>query len=175
MLRISTDKSKKSLLDDVYKYDWGDERYRWHDRASVHPSKRWVRRDFDWSCAVPILSRFLPLFFSVETGIQTVAEVNDLQRGLEPTKTEINIHKWGFGFSSPNPIGQPPRCDVRCVWTTLSRSRSYCTVWLFISALPFTFSKSPKIWSFHVKVAQEREGNSQKAWLMHVQSCCFAH
>ena len=25
MLRISTDKSKKSLPDDVYKYDWGDE------------------------------------------------------------------------------------------------------------------------------------------------------
>ena len=46
MLRISTDKSKKSLLDDVYKYEWGDERYRWHDKASVYPSKRRVRRDF---------------------------------------------------------------------------------------------------------------------------------
>ena len=96
----------------------------------------------DWSCAVLILSRFLPLFFSVGTGIQTVAEVSDLQRGLEPTKTETNIHKWGFRFSSPSPLGQPLLYDVRCVWTTLSRSRSYCTVWLFISALPFTFLKN---------------------------------
>ena len=96
----------------------------------------------DWSCAVLILSRFLPLFFSGETGIRTVAEVNDLERGLEPTETEINIHKWGFRFKSPNPLGQPLRYDVRCVWATLSRSRSYCNVWLFISALSFTFLKN---------------------------------
>ena len=142
MLRISTDKSKKSLLDDVYKYDCGDKRYQWHDKASVHPSKRWVRRDFDRSCAVPISSRFLPLFFSLETGIQTVAEVSDLERRLEPTETEINIHKWGFGFSSPSSLDQPLWYDVRCVSTTLSWSRSYCTVWLFVSALPVTFSKN---------------------------------
>lgn len=144
MLRISTDKSKKSLLDDVYKYDCGDKRYQWHDKASsYHQNDEFVAISIkDWSCAVLILSRFLPLFFSVGTGIQTVAEVSDLQRGLEPTETETNIHKWGFRFSSPSPLGQPLLCDVRCVWTTLPRSRSYCTVWLFISALPFTFLKN---------------------------------
>lgn len=40
MLRISTDKSKKSLLDDVHKYDCGDKGYQWHDKASSYPSKR---------------------------------------------------------------------------------------------------------------------------------------
>ena len=109
---------------------------------STHQNDEFVAISIkDWRCAVPILCRFLPLFFSVETGIRTVAEVTDLERGLEPTETDINIHKWGFGFSSPNPLGQPLRYDVWCVWTTLSRSRSYCTVWHFISALSFTFLK----------------------------------
>ena len=144
MLRISTDKSNKSLLDDVYKYDWGDERYRWHDRSSVHPSKRWVRRDFYKGLKLrrPDLIQVSSHDQSVGTGIWSIAEVNDLERRLEPTETEISIHKWGFGFNSQNPLGQPLRYDVRCVSTTLSRSLSYCTLWLFISALPFTFLKN---------------------------------
>ena len=69
----------------------------------------------DWSCAVPMLSRFLPLFFSVGTGIQTVAEVNDLERGLEPTEREINLHKWGFWiqFTKPYRPTAPVRCSMR--------------------------------------------------------------
>lgn len=129
----------------------------------------------DWSCAVLILSRFLPLFFSVGTGIQTVAEVSDLQRGLEPTETETNIHKWGFRFSSPS----------------LSANRS-CTMFdacerlcpEAVHTVPYGFSYRPcrsrswkihKIWSFHVIVAQEGERNLPKAWFMYVESCCFAH
>lgn len=151
MLRISTDKSKKSLLDDVYKYDCGDKRYQWHDKASSYTSKRWVRRDFYKGLKLrspDLIQVSTTLLFSRNrypdrSGSKWfVAEVSDLQRGLEPTETETNIHKWGFRFSSPSPLGQPLLYDVRCVWTTLSRSRSYCTVWLFISALPFTFLKN---------------------------------
>ena len=127
----------------------------------------------DWSCAVLILSRFLPLFFSVGTGIQTVAEVSDLQRGLEPTETETNIHKWGFRFSSPSPLGQPLLYDVR--WCERLCPEAVHTV-------PYGFSYRPcrsrswkihKIWSFHVIVAQEGERNWPKAWFMYVES--FAH
>ena len=42
----------------------------------------------------------------------------------------------------------------------------------FIS-LPFPSSKKLKIWSFHVVVVQERQGNLQKS-VVHLQSCCFA-
>ena len=32
---------------------------------------------------------------------------------MEATETEINIQKWGLGFSVPKPLGQPrPRCSI---------------------------------------------------------------
>ena len=51
-----------------------------------------------------------------------LAEVNKKEKGLGSTKTEVNIQKWGLGFSSPKPPGQPSWHDVRCLWTTSSSS-----------------------------------------------------
>ena len=66
------------------------------DRASVHTKDR----GFDAislterSCAALIL--MLDRHISdrlMRTGIGTVAEVNELERDLEPTETEVNIQK----------------------------------------------------------------------------------
>ena len=56
------------------------------------------------------------------TGIRTVAEVNKYKRGLERIETS-KYSGWGLPrFSSTNPLGQPLRHDVRCVWMTCSSS-----------------------------------------------------
>ena len=44
---------------------------------------------------------------------QPVAEVNKQERGLDSTETEVKIQARGLGFSSPNPLRQPLRDEVR--------------------------------------------------------------
>ena len=48
------------------------------------------------------------------TLIRSVAEVNKQERGLEPTKTEVNFQEWELEFSAPNFHGQPRLHNVRC-------------------------------------------------------------
>ena len=62
-------------------------------------------------------------------------------------ETEVNIQEWGLGLSSPNPLGQLLRQDVRCMWTTCSVPYSCCSrkairYSVFIaSSVAFTASK----------------------------------
>ena len=37
---------------------------------------------------------------------------------METTETEVKTQEWGLGISSPNPLDQPLRYDIRFVWTT---------------------------------------------------------
>ena len=55
---------------------------------------------------------FVPHFRAVLTPIRIVAEVNNYEREMEPTETEVNIQERGLEFSAPNPLGQPRRHDV---------------------------------------------------------------
>ena len=41
--------------------------------------------------------------------------------------TEVNIQEWGLELSAPNPLGQPRRHDVQCVWRTCAPPSCYCS------------------------------------------------
>ena len=128
----------------------------------------------DWSLAVLILSRFLPLFFSVGTGIQTVAEVICSEAWNPLRRKQIFISE---AFAS---VHQALSANRSC--TMFDACERLCPE--AVHTVPYGFSYRPcrsrswkihKIWSFHVIVAQEGERNLQKAWFMYVESCCFAH
>ena len=68
---------------------------------------------------------------------QTAAEVNEWERRLKPTETEVNIQDWGLGLCTK------PSRPTRVVWCSICvaelflslpcRYGSYNTVWLFTS------------------------------------------
>lgn len=48
---------------------------------------------------------FVPHFGSVLTPIRIIAELNNYEREMAPTETEVNIQEGGLEFSAPNPLG----------------------------------------------------------------------
>ena len=71
------------------------------------------------------------------TPVRSVVEVNKQERGLEPTKTEVNFQEWELEFSAPNFHGQPRRHNVRC-----ERLVRHWTVAVYV--LPDTFFVAPR-------------------------------
>ena len=43
---------------------------------------------------------------------------------METTETEVKTQEWGLGFSSPNPLDQPRRHDIRICVNDLLQSRA---------------------------------------------------
>ena len=41
--------------------------------------------------------------------------------------TEVTIQEWGLELSAPNPLSQPCRHDVQCVWRTCAPLGCYCS------------------------------------------------
>ena len=85
------------------------------------------------------------------TLMRSVAEVNKQERGLEPTKTEVNFQKWELEFSAPHFHGQPRRHNVRC-----ERLVPHRTVAVY--ALPDSFFVAPrKDIRYSTNIAKEKK------------------
>lgn len=103
-------------------------------RSEAAPRRSWMKMDRHRS------NRFVPLFAAVWTGIRALAEVNEHERGLWPTKRKVNIQKWETTGKSSRPT-TPLWCSDRRVWTTCSssvssiplRCRPSLTGWVFMS------------------------------------------
>ena len=78
----------------------------------VKITRLWKSTLREWSC---------PALISISVGschsLVFCAGCNVNRYGLETTKTEVTIQKWGLGFSFPNPLGQLLRQDDQGVWT----------------------------------------------------------
>ena len=91
-------------------------------RSKVAPC--WSRKWSNWN---RYWIYFLPLFGVLWTPFRRVTEVNKEEWELEPTETEVNIQEWGLELSAPNPLGQPRRHDVQCVWRTCAPPSCCCS------------------------------------------------
>ena len=80
-----------------------------------------------------------------------VNRYSDRSGSLKSTETEVNIREWGLEFSSANPLSQPRRYDVRCVWTTCSSSGS-----LLFTLYLITFRTGTKSCPVSLNIAKHR-------------------
>ena len=97
-------------------------------RGSSTPCKKWITSM--WS---------ISNFSSIKQADSGKFKMPRQQRWWKLSVLWTSVWLYQHAFSAPNPLGQPRRRDVRCVWTTCAAPGQYCSHYNVSIALTYCF------------------------------------